>query len=110
MKLQRVSMVVLLMFVAVILAFIPVKAQEEVKSVQELTAQALKIKIGETTESEVISLLGQPSKISEGMKARRGGREIQDEKKVVYGPQNEIVVFINKSTSKVIKVNIKTLK
>lgn len=42
-----------------------VSAQGGGKSLPELSTQVQKIKVWETTETEVISLLGQPSKVSE---------------------------------------------
>jgi len=108
MNLPRYLLVlVFLAFAACVMTYGVVSAQEGGRSLQELSAQAQKIKVGETTEAEVISLLGQPSKTSEHMKARAGAREFMDLKKLFYGPESNIVVVIDKSTGKVTKVNIK---
>jgi hypothetical protein len=108
MNLPRYLLVlVFLAFAAYVMTCELVSAQGGGKSMSELSAQAQKIKVGETTEADVISLLGQPSKTSEHMKARGGAREFMDLKKLFYGPESNIVAVIDKSTGKVTKVNIK---
>jgi len=84
-----------------------VSAQEGGKSLPELRAQAQKIKVGETTEAEVISLLGQPSTTHEAMIAYGGARDLKNVKRLFYGPERNIVVIIDSSTSKVFNVKIK---
>ena len=104
---RYLSVLVLLAFAACVMTCGVVSAQEGGRSLPELSAQAQKIKVGEATEADVISLLGQPSKSSEFAKTRGGAREIMDLKKLFYGPENNIVVVIDNSTGKVKKVNIK---
>ena len=84
-----------------------VSAQGGGKSLPELSTQVQKIKVWETTETEVISLLGQPSKTSEESKPIQSARQFLELKKLFYGPANNIVVIIDKSTGKVTKLNIK---
>jgi hypothetical protein len=108
MSLSRYWLVlVFLAFAACLVTYGAVSAQGGEKSLPELSAQAQKIKVGETTEAEVISLLGQPSKTSERMVSRTGARDIKGVKKLFYGPENNIVVLIDQSTGKVEKVNFK---
>jgi hypothetical protein len=82
-------------------------AQGGGKSLPELSAQAQKIKVGETTEAEVISLLGEPSKTSEGIKGHAGAQDLKHVKRLIYGPEKNIVVIIDSSTNKVLNVKIK---
>jgi hypothetical protein len=99
--------IVFLAFAAGVMTCGSVSAQGGGKSLPELKAQAQKIKVGETTEAQVISLLGQPSKTSEESKPIQSARQFLELKKLFYGPENNIVVIIDKSTGKVTKVNIK---
>ena len=98
---------VFLAFAAVVMICGSVSALGGGKSLPELSAQAQKIKVGDTTEAEVISLLGQPSKTSEESKPIQSARQFLELKKLFYGPENNIVVIIDKPTGKVTKVNIK---
>jgi len=108
MKLPRyLWVIVFLAFVAGVMTCGSVSAQGGGKTLPELRAEAQKIKVGETTEAEVISLLGQPSKTSEDSKPIQSARQFLELKKLFYGPENNIVVIIDKSTGKVTKVNIK---
>jgi outer membrane lipoprotein-sorting protein len=85
-----------------------VSAQGGGKSQAELSAQAKKIKNGETTEAEVITLLGRPSKTWQGTVPFRKGREFKEVKKLIYSsPETKIVVIIDKSTGKVFNVTNK---
>ena len=104
---RYLGVIVFLAFAAGVITCGSVSAQGGGKSLPELRAEAQKIKVGETTEAEVISLLGQPSKTSEESKPRAGGRDFKEIKKLFYGPENNIVVGIDKSTGKVTRVNIK---
>ena len=108
MKLPRyLPVLVFLAITACLMTYGAVSAQEGGKSLPELKAQAQKIKVGETTEAEVISLMGQPSKTHEGMTAHAGGRDLKNVKRLIYGPERNIVVVIDSSTSKVLNVKIK---
>jgi hypothetical protein len=104
---RYLRVIVFLAFAAGVMTCGSVSAQGGGKSLPELRAQAQKIKVGETTEAEVISLLGQPSKTFEESKPRAGARDFKEIKKLFYGPENNIVVIIDKSTGKVTKANIK---
>jgi len=104
---RYLRVIVFLAFAAGVMTCGSVSAQGGGKSLPELRAEAQKIKVGETTEAEVISLLGQPSKTSEDSKPIQSARQFLELKKLFYGPENNIVVIIDKSTGKVTKVNIK---
>jgi hypothetical protein len=106
-KLLRRRLIIIWSIVLAILVFGVANAQEEGKSLPDLKAKAQKIKVGETTEAEVISILGNPSKIKEGMKTRGSGREIRDEKRFFYGSNNDVVVKIDKATGKVYSINFR---
>lgn len=108
MKLHRYFLfLVFLAFGTCILTCGWVSAQAGGKSLPELRAQAEKIKAWETTEAEVISLLGEPSKTSEEIRPIKSARQILQLKKLFYGPEDNIVVTIDKTYSKVTHVNIK---
>jgi hypothetical protein len=79
-------------------------AQGGGKSLQELKAQAQKIKLRQTTEAEVIALMGPPAKSTEDIKMVRGGREMRERKLLSYGPNDDIIVIILKSNGKVYNV------
>jgi hypothetical protein len=98
---------VFLAFATCVLTCGSVSAQGGGKSLPELSAQAQKIKVGETTEAEVISLLGEPSKTSEGIKGHAGAQDLKHVKRLIYGPEKNIVVIIDSSTSKVLNIKIK---
>ena len=104
---RNLWVIAFLAFAAGVMTLVSVSAQGEGKSLLELRAQAQKIKVGETTEAKVISLLGQPSKTSEESKPIQSARQFLELKKLFYGPANNIVVIIDKSTGKVTKLNIK---
>lgn len=105
---RYLRVIVFLAFAAGVMTCGSVSAQGGGKSLPELRAEAQKIKVGEATEAEVISLLGQPSKTSEESKPiQTRARQFLELKKLFYGPENNIVVIIDKSTGKVTKVNIK---
>ena len=109
MKLPRYLRVIVFLAIAVgLMTCGSVSAQGGGKSQVELSAQAKKIKVGETTEAEVISLLGPPFKTWEGPVPLRRGKEIRELKKLIYhGPETKIVVIIDKSTGKVHNVVFK---
>ena len=102
--LRRVLVLICLVLSAMVLVSGAGFAQGAGKSLQELKSQAEKIKFRETTEAEVISLMGQPAKIEEDLKAYRGGRELRERKILSYGPNDDIVVVIMKSDGKVYNV------
>jgi hypothetical protein len=79
-----------LIFVAPLLAE-PPKAPEDTQSLSYLTSQAQKIKLGSTTEAEVIQLLGPPQKMGKTYtKVKRKGPE---ERKVLrYGPEKNLII------------------
>jgi hypothetical protein len=106
-KLLRHRSIVIWLIVSAMLVFGVANAQEGGKSLADLKEKAQKIKVGETTEAEVISLLGNPSKIKEGMKTRGSGREIRDEKRFFYGPNHDVGVRIDQSTGKVYRIDIR---
>lgn len=101
---------VFLAFAAGLVTCGSVSAQGGGKSLPELSAQAQKMKVGETTEAEVISLMGQPSKTWEGAVPIVGAREFMEAKKLIYGPEGNIVIIIQKSTGKVHKVVFKSAR
>lgn len=102
--LLRVSVLICLVLSTVVLDSGVASAQGEGKSLQELKSQAEKIKLRETTEAEVISLMGQPGKTEEDIKAYRGGRDLRKRKILSYGPNDDIVIVIMKSDGKVYNV------
>ena len=107
MKLLHHRSIVIWLIVSAMFVFGVANAEEGGKSLSDLKAKAQKIKVGETTEADVISLLGNPSKTKEGMKTRGSGREIRDEKRLFYGPNHDIVVMIDKSTGKVYRIDFR---
>ena len=104
---RHLSLIVFLAVAACLMICGAANAQAGGKSLPELRAQAEKLKVGETTEAQVISLMGEPSKTAGHMLSRGGAREIMEVKKLIYGPENNIVILIDKSTGKVAKVNLK---
>jgi hypothetical protein len=102
--LRKVSVLICLVLSIMVLVSGAAIAQGGGKSLQELKSQAQKIKIRHTTEAEVISLMGQPAKSKEALKAIRGGREIIERKILSYGPNDDIVIIIRKSSGKVVNV------
>lgn len=98
---------IILAFVTCVMTCGSVSAQEGEKSLPELSAQAQKIKPWKTTEAEVISLLGQPSKTFEESRPIYSAKQFLELKKLIYGPENNIVVIIDKRADRVTKVNIK---
>jgi hypothetical protein len=58
-----------------------------------LVSQAQKIKLGYTTEKEVIELLGQPIRTKDKMIMKKWGSE--DLRILVYGPENNrLIIFL----------------
>jgi hypothetical protein len=102
--LRKVSVLICLVLSIMVLVSRAANAQGGGKSLQELKSQAQEMKRRQTTEAEVISLMGQPAKTKEDLKAVRGGREIIERKILSYGPNDDIVIIIRKSNGKVVNV------
>ncbi|MBU4357196.1 MAG: hypothetical protein KJ822_17920 [Proteobacteria bacterium] len=101
--LRRLSVLICLVLSYMVLVSGAAFAQGGGKSLQELRSQAEKIKFRETTEAEVISLMGQPAKTEEDIKTYGGG-VLRERKILSYGPSDDIVIVIMKSDGKVYNV------
>jgi hypothetical protein len=105
--LRTISVIICLVMSIMVLVSGTAIAQGGGKSLAELKTQAKKIKIGPadgSTEAEVIALMGQPAKVTEDVKALRGGRVLRERKILTYGPNAEIVIIILKKTGKVANI------
>ena len=102
--LLRFSVLICLFLSTMVLVSGAAIAQGMGNSLAELNTQAKKIKIGPaegSTEADVIALMGQPTKVTEDIKAFKSGRDLRERKVLAYGPNDEIVIVIMKDTGKV---------
>ena len=91
------------------LAQAPPPSAAGAKSPSFYTQEARKIKIGQTTESEVLAILGQPSARG-GLRTLQGGQVTVEP--LFYGPLGSgqgyaVAVYINKSTGKVWNIHLR---
>ena len=79
------------------------------KPISFYVSEAKKIKVGQTTEGEVIALLGEPAKRDTRVKVIAAGGAIEEN--LLYGPNPEgryvVIVMVNPNTKNVSRLLIK---
>jgi hypothetical protein len=72
----------------------PPRAPEDTQSLTYLISQAQKIKLGNTKETEVYQLLGQPAQEKTKLKTIKREMGLVELKVLLYGPQKNLRIYM----------------